>query len=231
MVFKKGKTMSKFTLTPQSFDEFIGQKAIVTQIKEEISTAKQNGASRIPSILLLGKVGSGKTALASVIADELGAKIAWIDATTEGAEKVLSAISAIAKENNGVVIVADEIDNYPASVQELVLSAAAKGDNITLIATASKPERVIDSVKGACTAYTLEDYSSEELVAMAKIKASAAKLALSDEIINKCVSKCDGCPRVLDAILTDLSAFCLINEIDVVSDSDLNDLFRVKYGE
>ena len=230
-MFKKGKTMSKFTLTPQSFDEFIGQKAIVTQIKEEISTAKQNGASRIPSILLLGKVGSGKTALASVIADELGAKIAWIDATTEGAEKVLSAISAIAKENNGVVIVADEIDNYPASVQELVLSAAAKGDNITLIATASKPERVIDSVKGACTAYTLEDYSSEELVAMAKIKASAAKLALSDEIINKCVSKCDGCPRVLDAILTDLSAFCLINEIDVVSDSDLNDLFRVKYGE
>lgn len=231
MAFKKGKTMSKFTLTPQSFDEFIGQKAIVTQIKEEISTAKQNGASRIPSILLLGKVGSGKTALASVIADELGAKIAWIDAATEGAEKVLSAISAIDKENNGVVIVADEIDNYPASVQELVLSAAAKGDNISLIATASKPERVIDSVKGACTAYTLEDYSSEELVAMAKIKASAAKLALSDEIIDKCVSKCDGCPRVLDAILSDLSAFCLLSEIDVVSDSDLNDLFRVKYGE
>src|SRR6059036_3389240 len=102
-------------LRPRLLDEYIGQDRIRENLHVAITAAKQRGEP-LDHVLLHGPPGLGKTTLAHVIANEMGAQVHVTNgpAMTKGADLV----GILTKLNQGDVLFIDEIHRLPAIVEE-----------------------------------------------------------------------------------------------------------------
>lgn len=107
-------------LRPTSFDEFIGQNAIISNLKVYIKAALLKDTS-LDHTLLIGHAGVGKTSLAYIIAKELNQKIIVINANS--IEKPKDIIIALSKLNEGDVLFIDEIHALNKNCEEVLYSA------------------------------------------------------------------------------------------------------------
>jgi Holliday junction DNA helicase RuvB len=109
--------MSENNLRPKKFDEYIGQKKIVSTLKFFVEGVKKRG-SPSEHLLFYGPPGIGKTTLAHVIAYELKGEIKITSgaALTKGGD--LAAILTNLKNND--VLFIDEIHRLPKAVEELL---------------------------------------------------------------------------------------------------------------
>lgn len=105
---------------PSSFDEFIGQENIISNLKIYIKAAKLRDTS-LDHTLLVGHAGVGKTSLAYLIAKELGQNIIIINANS--IEKAKDIIIALSKLNEGDVLFIDEIHALNKNCEEVLYSA------------------------------------------------------------------------------------------------------------
>lgn len=107
-------------LRPDSFDEFIGQDTIKSNLKIYIKAAKLKDTS-LDHALLTGHAGVGKTSLAYIISKELGQKLIVINANS--IEKPKDIIIALSKLNEGDVLFIDEIHALNKNCEEVLYSA------------------------------------------------------------------------------------------------------------
>lgn len=110
----------EITLRPNSFDEYIGQDRLKTNLKLSIAAAKKRGEP-LDHILLYGPPGLGKTTMASVIANEMGRNIK----ITSGPaiEKAGDLASILTNLEDGDILFIDEIHRLGRSVEEVLYSA------------------------------------------------------------------------------------------------------------
>jgi putative ATPase len=152
-------------MRPKSLDEYVGQSHLLSS---ESGLRKSIKAGVIPSLILWGPPGVGKTTLALLLAEALKRPFYTLSAISSGVKDVREVIKkAEGKgmfENKGAILFIDEIHRFSKAQQDSLLGAVEKGV-ITLIgATTENPSfEVISALLSRCQVYTLEGHSKSDL--------------------------------------------------------------------
>lgn len=146
-------------LRPSSLEEYEGQEHLTGEGKV-ISNAINQG--KIPSMILWGPPGVGKTTLAHLIATKLDMRFFTLSAVSSGVKDVRSVIEQAKELNGKAVLFIDEIHRFSKSQQDSLLGAVEKGI-ITLIgATTENPSfEVISPLLSRCQVYVLKPLTAE----------------------------------------------------------------------
>jgi Holliday junction DNA helicase RuvB len=110
----------EYSLRPTTFDEYIGQKHLKTNLKLAIEAAKKRG-DVMDHVLLYGPPGLGKTTMAGVIAHEMGANFRATSAPS--IEKAGDLASILTNLADGDILFIDEIHRLRRAVEEILYSA------------------------------------------------------------------------------------------------------------
>lgn len=145
---------------PQTLDEYIGQSHLCG---EQGVLSNLLAQDTLPSIILWGPPGTGKTTLAFIISKALKRPFAQLSAISSGVKDIREVIEE-AKHTPGTILFIDEIHRFNKSQQDALLGAVEKGV-ITLIgATTENPSFEVNSaLLSRCQVYTLKSLSSDEL--------------------------------------------------------------------
>jgi Holliday junction DNA helicase RuvB len=108
------------TLRPKSFDDYIGQDRLKSNLKLAIDASKKR-SEPIDHVLLYGPPGLGKTTMATVIANEMGANIRVTSGPT--IERAGDLASILTNLQDGDVLFIDEIHRLGRTVEEVLYSA------------------------------------------------------------------------------------------------------------
>ena len=150
-------------IRPHTLDELAGQKHL-TGKGSILRTAIENG--RIPSMILWGPPGTGKTTIANIIANTLNAPFFILSAISAGVKDVREVIEQ-AKTRPGSILFIDEIHRFNKGQQDALLGAVEKGI-ITLIgATTENPSFEVNSaLLSRCQVYVLKALDEKDLVTL-----------------------------------------------------------------
>ena len=151
-------------LRPSTLDEYIGQEHLVGA-GAILRNAIESG--NIPSMILWGPPGVGKTTLALIIADQLQRPFYTLSAVSSGVKDVRQVIANAEGSAAGAILFIDEIHRFNKSQQDSLLGAVERG-TITLIgATTENPSfEVISPLLSRCQVYILKDLDKESLLVL-----------------------------------------------------------------
>jgi putative ATPase len=148
---------------PRTLDEVIGQQKL---IGPNGALRRAVTAGRLPSMILWGPPGVGKTTLALLLAEAVRRPFVALSAINSGIKEVREVLSRATPLMPPVVFI-DEIHRFNKSQQDALLGAVEKGQ-ITLIgATTENPSFEVNSaLLSRCQVYVLESLTRDELVAL-----------------------------------------------------------------
>ena len=150
------------TLRPVTLNDYIGQEHLVG---ENAILRNSIESGNIPSMILWGPPGVGKTTLAFIIANQLKRPFFTLSAISSGVKDVRNVIVAASENNEGAIMFIDEIHRFNKSQQDSLLGAVERGI-ITLIgATTENPSfEVISPLLSRCLVYILKDLDKKNLL-------------------------------------------------------------------
>ncbi|MGN6399240.1 MAG: replication-associated recombination protein A [Flavisolibacter sp.] len=148
-------------MRPQTLEDLVGQEHL-TGKGSILRTAIEHG--KIPSMILWGPPGTGKTTIANIIAHTLNVPFIQLSAISSGVKDVRDAI-AQAQSTTGTILFIDEIHRFNKGQQDALLGAVEKG-TITLIgATTENPSFEVNSaLLSRCQVYVLKSLKDDDLV-------------------------------------------------------------------
>lgn len=154
------------SLRPQTLENYVGQQHLVGK-NAILRSSIESG--NIPSMILWGPPGVGKTTLANVISNTLNKEFYTLSAVSSGVKDVRNVISQAAMFNGNAILFIDEIHRFSKSQQDSLLGAVEKGI-ITLIgATTENPSfEVISPLLSRCQVYILRNLEADELRSLIK---------------------------------------------------------------
>lgn len=158
-------------LRPKSLEDYISQSHL---IGKNGSLTKQVKLGLIPSMILWGPPGIGKTTLANIIANESGRPFYTLSAINSGVKDVREVIEK-AKKSGGLfttknpILFIDEIHRFSKSQQDSLLQAVEKGWVTLIGATTENPSfEVISALLSRCQVYILKAFNKNDLETLLK---------------------------------------------------------------
>jgi putative ATPase len=155
-------------MRPKKLDEYIGQEHLLSP---DASLRKALEGGMVPSMILWGPPGVGKTTLAHLIAKHLNRPFQSLSAISSGVKDVREVIQRVENasmfQEKGTILFIDEIHRFSKSQQDSLLGAVEKG-TITLIgATTENPSfEVISALLSRCQVYTLKEHTKNDLISL-----------------------------------------------------------------
>ena len=148
-------------MRPHNLDELFGQEQL-TGKGSILRTAIERG--KIPSMILWGPPGVGKTTIANIIANTLQQPFHQLSAISAGVKEVREIIQ-ISTTQTGAILFIDEIHRFNKGQQDALLGAVEKG-TITLIgATTENPSFEVNSaLLSRCQVYILKALEEQHLI-------------------------------------------------------------------
>ena len=153
-------------LRPRTLNDYIGQEHLVG---EGAVLRKMIDAGRIPSFILWGPPGVGKTTLAQIIAHKLETPFYTLSAVTSGVKDVREVIEKAQKgrffNEASPILFIDEIHRFSKSQQDSLLGAVEKGIVTLIGATTENPSfEVIRPLLSRCQLYVLKSLEKQDLL-------------------------------------------------------------------
>ena len=215
------------SIRPKSFDSYIGQSELKETLKVSIEASKKGGSS-LDHMLFYGPPGLGKTTLAGVVAEQMGAELKITSAPS--LERPRDIIGILMSLKGGEILFIDEIHRlnkvaeeilYPA-MEEFYLdmstgkSQTAKTMHIplpkfTLIGATTKAGELSGPLRDRFgIIHRLQFYTFEELSQVVKRTASILDIKITDEGANV-IAKCSrGTPRIANRLVKRVSDFAIV---------------------
>lgn len=152
-------------LRPQSLDDYIGQKHLVG---ENGVFRKFIASGSVPSFILWGPPGVGKTTLAKIVANALDRPFYTLSAVTSGVKDVREVIDKAKNQHlfnaRPAFLFIDEIHRFNKSQQDSLLGAVEQGIVTLIGATTENPSfEVISPLLSRCQVYVLKPMNDDEL--------------------------------------------------------------------
>ena len=148
-------------LRPNTLDDLTGQEHL-TGKGSILRTAIEQG--KVPSMILWGPPGTGKTTIANIIAHTLQVPFYTLSAISSGVKDVREVI-AEAKEKERAILFIDEIHRFNKGQQDALLGAVEKGIVTLIGATTENPSFEVNSaLLSRCQVYVLKPLEEESLI-------------------------------------------------------------------
>jgi putative ATPase len=146
---------------PSTLDELVGQEHL-TGKGSILRTAIEHG--KIPSMILWGPPGTGKTTIAHIIAQTLNVPFFQLSAISSGVKEVREVIEE-AKTKTGCILFIDEIHRFNKGQQDALLGAVEKGIVTLIGATTENPSFEVNSaLLSRCQVYVLKPLTEKDLI-------------------------------------------------------------------
>ncbi len=153
-------------MRPLKLDDYIGQKHLVGK---EAILRKNIDSGNIPSFILWGPPGVGKTTLAKIIAQTLNRPFHTLNAVHSGVKDVREALEKSKKQQffsapNPILFI-DEIHRFNKAQQDSLLGAVEAGVVTLIGATTENPSfEVISPLLSRCQVYILKNLEKDDLI-------------------------------------------------------------------
>lgn len=219
-----------YRMRPTHLDEIVGQKEVIGK-KTSLYKMIQNGY--VPSMLLYGEPGTGKTSIAFAIAGTTNIPFIALNATTAG-KKDVEAVVEETRLTGKVILFLDEIHRFNKAQQDYLLPHVEHGDIILIGATTENPFHDVNpAIRSRCGQIKqlsrLKEADIEELLqrAVKDEKKGLGKLSIqiSNEQIKKIAQGANGDARksltMLESIVYSSSQE---NGVFVIEDETIADL-------
>ncbi|MBL7942864.1 MAG: replication-associated recombination protein A [Flavobacteriales bacterium] len=155
-------------MRPRSLDDYLGQSHLVGQ-GAVLRRAIESG--NIPSMILWGPPGVGKTTLAFIISQVLKRPFYTLSAINSGVKDVREVIDKVQHGgmfSTSAILFIDEIHRFSKSQQDSLLGAVEKGIVTLIGATTENPSfEVISALLSRSQVYVMKHLEKEDLVALA----------------------------------------------------------------
>ncbi|QOD62283.1 replication-associated recombination protein A [Polaribacter haliotis] len=175
-------------IRPKTLEDYISQQHLVGK-KGVLTNLIKQGI--IPSLILWGPPGIGKTTLANIIATESKRPFYTLSAISSGVKDVREVIEK-AKKSGGLftaknpILFIDEIHRFSKSQQDSLLGAVEKGWVTLIGATTENPSfEVIPALLSRCQVYILNSFDKNDLVALLERAMRTDEFLASKKIILK----------------------------------------------
>ena len=174
-------------MRPKNLDAYVGQQHLVGK-DAILRRAIESG--NLPSIILWGPPGVGKTTLAFIIANQLDRPFFSLSAINSGVKDIREVIDKAAKlkadNQNLPILFIDEIHRFSKSQQDSLLGAVERG-LVTLIgATTENPSfEVISALLSRCQVYILKNLSESDLQSLLQKALTTDELLAKKKVIIK----------------------------------------------
>lgn len=156
-------------IRPKNLSEYVSQLHLVG---EQGSLTHQIAKGIIPSLILWGPPGTGKTTLAQIMAEESKRPFYILSAINSGVKDIREVLDK-AKHSGGMftaknpILFIDEIHRFSKSQQDSLLAAVEKGWVTLIGATTENPSfEVIPALLSRCQVYVLNPFSKDDLEAL-----------------------------------------------------------------
>lgn len=167
-------------MRPKSLDAYLGQTHLIGG-DSILRRASENAA--LPSMILWGPPGVGKTTLARILAEKAGLPFHQLSAINSGVKEVRE---VIARAKSGgmfagkAILFIDEIHRFSKSQQDSLLGAVEQGLVVLIGATTENPSfEVIPALRSRCQIYVLNHLTHDEMMQLINTALE------EDEILNK----------------------------------------------
>lgn len=163
-------------MRPETLDDLVGQDHLAGK-GSILRTAIEQG--KVPSMILWGPPGTGKTTIANIIAHTLQAPFFTLSAISSGVKDVREAIDTARQIQKGILFI-DEIHRFNKGQQDALLGAVEKGIVTLIGATTENPSFEVNSaLLSRCQVYVLKPLEEKDLIRLLRLAME------SDEVLSQ----------------------------------------------